>query len=152
MNETTKTTVCDVLALARRLSESDRRRLAELLSLKEDEPLPERVSLIEAIELYLADACSLSRAAELAGVTRWDIINCLKERGIKIPIVAHRTAQEIDALAEELELQGILSPVVPEKEIPVSSKKRVLGMHRGQIWVSDDFDDPLPDEFWLGEE
>lgn len=35
--------------------------------------------------------------------------------------------------------------------IPKAEKqKRVLGRHRGQIWMSDDFNDPLPDEFWLG--
>ncbi len=28
-------------------------------------------------------------------------------------------------------------------------KKRVFGKYTGQIWISDDFDDPLPDEFWL---
>jgi hypothetical protein len=28
--------------------------------------------------------------------------------------------------------------------------ERVFGLHAGQVWVSDDFDDPLPDEFWLG--
>lgn len=27
---------------------------------------------------------------------------------------------------------------------------RILGLHAGTTWVSDDFDDPLPDEFWLG--
>ena len=27
---------------------------------------------------------------------------------------------------------------------------RVFGEYKGQIWVSDDFDAPLPDEFWLG--
>ena len=31
------------------------------------------------------------------------------------------------------------------------SKQRVLGLHEGQIWISDDFNEPLPDEFWLGE-
>ncbi len=31
-------------------------------------------------------------------------------------------------------------------------KKRIFGLNRGQIWVSEDFDDPLPDKFWLGEE
>lgn len=30
-------------------------------------------------------------------------------------------------------------------------KKRVFGLHKGEVWVSDDFDEPLPDEFWLGE-
>jgi mRNA-degrading endonuclease RelE of RelBE toxin-antitoxin system len=34
------------------------------------------------------------------------------------------------------------------KEIP---KKRVPDLNKGQIWMSDDFNDPLPDEFWLGE-
>jgi predicted HTH domain antitoxin len=109
MNVATETaTIYEVLALARALSDSGRYRLAELLSRERDDRLPERASLDEAIELYLADACSLERAAELAGVTRWDIIDRLKECGITIPIKGHRTAKEIDELAEELELQGIL--------------------------------------------
>ena len=30
-------------------------------------------------------------------------------------------------------------------------KKRIMGLHAGGgIWMSDDFDAPLPDEFWLG--
>ncbi len=29
---------------------------------------------------------------------------------------------------------------------------RVAGLHLGAIWMSDDFDEPLPDDFWLGEE
>jgi hypothetical protein len=27
-------------------------------------------------------------------------------------------------------------------------KKRILGLHQGKIWMSDDFNDPLPNEFW----
>lgn len=38
-----------------------------------------------------------------------------------------------------------LVPLEPPK------KKRVFGLHKGEVWVSDDFDEPLPDEFWLGE-
>ncbi|MCO5196363.1 MAG: toxin-antitoxin (TA) system antitoxin [Anaerolineae bacterium] len=34
----------------------------------------------------------------------------------------------------------------------VPGKKRVAGLHEGAIWTSEDFDDPLPDEFWLGVE
>ena len=36
--------------------------------------------------------------------------------------------------------------------VPVTSpgRKRVAGLHRGAAWVSEDFDEPLPDEFWLG--
>ncbi len=32
------------------------------------------------------------------------------------------------------------------------SKERILGLREGQVWTSDDFDDELPDSFWLGEE
>jgi antitoxin (DNA-binding transcriptional repressor) of toxin-antitoxin stability system len=34
----------------------------------------------------------------------------------------------------------------------IGQKKRIAGLNRGQIWMSEDFDAPLPDEFWLGEE
>jgi hypothetical protein len=109
MNVVTETTtIYDVLALARALSDSDRYRLAELLSRQQDEPLPEQASIDEAIELYLAEACSLGRAAEIAGVTRWDIIDRLKERSIPIIAAGAETAEEMDALAEELRREGIL--------------------------------------------
>ncbi len=38
--------------------------------------------------------------------------------------------------------------------IPFDQKgqSRVPDLHKGEIWMSDDFDEPLPDEFWLGEE
>jgi hypothetical protein len=29
--------------------------------------------------------------------------------------------------------------------------KRIPGLHPGSIWISEDFDDPLPDEFWCRE-
>ncbi|MBD3307596.1 toxin-antitoxin (TA) system antitoxin [candidate division KSB3 bacterium] len=28
---------------------------------------------------------------------------------------------------------------------------RIVGLHQGAIWTRDDFDDPLPDEFWTGD-
>ncbi len=31
-------------------------------------------------------------------------------------------------------------------------KERILGLREGQVWLSEDFDDELPDSFWLGEE
>lgn len=43
---------------------------------------------------------------------------------------------------------------VPDQDnqppIPATAT-RVAGLHAGMAWVSDDFDEPLPDEFWLGE-
>ncbi len=35
--------------------------------------------------------------------------------------------------------------------IAAKAKKRVAGLNRGEIHMSEDFDLPLPDEFWLGE-
>lgn len=37
-----------------------------------------------------------------------------------------------------------LVPITPPK------KRRVAGLHRGAMQVSDDFDAPLPDAFWTG--
>jgi prevent-host-death family protein len=36
--------------------------------------------------------------------------------------------------------------------VPVAKPKgkRIAGLNRGSIWTSPDFDEPLPDEFWLG--
>ena len=31
-------------------------------------------------------------------------------------------------------------------------QKRIAGLHEGMTWVADDFDAPLPDEFWLGKD
>jgi predicted HTH domain antitoxin len=50
----------------------------------------------------------LGRAAEIAGVTRWDFIDRLKERGIPIIAAGDEMADEMDALAEEIRQEGIL--------------------------------------------
>jgi len=73
-----------------------------------NEALPDRATLNEAIEFYLADKCSLGRAAELAGVTRWDIQDTLSQRGIPIEIYSSKSVEEMDALAERLKRKGLL--------------------------------------------
>ncbi len=36
--------------------------------------------------------------------------------------------------------------------LPVDARpKRIPGLNRGEIKTSDDFDEPLPESFWLGE-
>ena len=32
--------------------------------------------------------------------------------------------------------------------VPIAS--RIAGLHLGSIWTSEDFDEPLPEEFWAG--
>ena len=105
---TETTTVYTILALAGQLSRDGRRQIADLLNRENDAPLPDHATVEEAIALYLLDACSLGRAAELAGVTRWDIQDRLKELGISIPVAGNQSAQEIDELAEQLEREGFL--------------------------------------------
>lgn len=103
MAATTETeTVHTIFSLARQLSVARRRWIAELLSRETDEPLPAHATLDEAVAVYLLDACSLGQAAELADVTRWDIQDRLRELHIPISVVGEQSAQESDALAEQL--------------------------------------------------
>lgn len=54
-----------------------------------------------------------------------------------------RTGQEV-ILTEH---QKPVARVVP---MTLDSKTRVAGLHAGQIQMREDFDEPLPDEFWNG--
>ena len=31
-----------------------------------------------------------------------------------------------------------------------AGESRIPGLHKGQYWITDDFDAPLPESFWLG--
>lgn len=46
--------------------------------------------------------------------------------------------------------------VLSENDKPIAQlipiPKRIAGLHAGEIWSSDDFDAPLPEQFWTGEE
>ena len=33
-----------------------------------------------------------------------------------------------------------------------SRAPRIPGLHQGQVWMSEDFNDSLPDSFWLGDD
>ncbi len=49
----------------------------------------------------------------------------------------------------EREREMDLSEKVFMSDTPLK-KQRIAGLNRGSIKLSDDFDEPLPDEFWLG--
>jgi predicted HTH domain antitoxin len=101
-------TIKQVFELAQSLSPVDQRVLAEMLKLRMDDTLPEQGTVEEAIALYLADKCSLGRAAELANITRWELIDILRKRNIPIMVETDFTAIEMDAVAKELEREGLL--------------------------------------------
>ncbi|HEY0546858.1 MAG TPA: type II toxin-antitoxin system prevent-host-death family antitoxin [Pyrinomonadaceae bacterium] len=44
-----------------------------------------------------------------------------------------------------------LARLVPVTNVQLK-KKRVAGLNRGAIWASEDFDEPLSDEFWIDQE
>ncbi len=66
----------------------------------------------------------------------------------KLRAEAAQSGQDAEALLQQKVRQMLSTTPVP----PVAASPRVAGLNRGQIWVSEDFDAPLPDEFWLGQE
>jgi len=65
---------------------------------------------------------------------------------------AHTTLKELLPLVTaggEVILTEGNTPIA--RLVPISSPTltpRVVGLHSGAIWTSEDFDEPLPDEFW----
>jgi len=60
--------------------------------------------------------------------------------------------RELIDLAEQGEEVVIAYENQPKvKLVPIRSapQKRVFGQHRGKIWMRPDFDEPLPESFWL---
>ena len=69
----------------------------------------------------------------------------------------------INAIVEELEkipepmqvcvLEFVRSlGIKPDASETANPSPRILGLNRGAMKMRDDFDEPLPIEFWLGEE
>jgi len=70
--------------------------------------LPTQATLDEAIEFYQTDKCSLAKAADLAGITRWELQDVLYERGTPVEIYGPDSVAEMDARLEEMEYEGLL--------------------------------------------
>jgi hypothetical protein len=58
--------------------------------------------------------------------------------------------QEQMQLATQL-LQWVEVKINKEPQFMPEKEQRLPGLNRGSCIFTDDFDDPLPDEFWLGE-
>ena len=76
--------------------------------------------------------------------TKWIDV---KKESVPLQKLLELVASGLDVVLAEG--KSPVARVVPVPHKP--KKKRVMGLHAGQIWISPDFDDPLPDEFWLGE-
>jgi len=59
-------------------------------------------------------------------------------------------------LTELTELERVIRHELEQRRDRTSAdpspRPRVLGLHQGAWTVAEDFDAPLPDEFWLGKE
>lgn len=71
-------------------------------------------------------------------------------------ITVETIVNELNSLPEPL-LAEVLSFIREAKNKSVQSSQQVgfqrfAGLHEGQIWMSDDFNEPLPDEFWVGDD
>ena len=71
-------------------------------------------------------------------------------------ITVETIVNELNSVPEPL-LAEVLSFIRAAKNKSIQSSQqlgsqRVAGLHEGQIWMSDDFNEPLPDEFWLGDD
>jgi antitoxin (DNA-binding transcriptional repressor) of toxin-antitoxin stability system len=74
-----------------------------------------------------------------------------------------KTVDVSEAKTHLPELLSLLSPgseiILTRDETPVArlvpvappSGSRVPGLHAGAAWTSDDFDAPMPDDFWTAE-
>jgi antitoxin (DNA-binding transcriptional repressor) of toxin-antitoxin stability system len=67
----------------------------------------------------------------------------------------------VDIEKTQSNLKELLSQVVDGQEIVIMEgdkpiarispiTQRVPGLHPGAIWTSEDFDEPLPEDFWAG--
>jgi hypothetical protein len=66
--------------------------------------------------------------------------------------------RELEKIPEPLQLsvlefiRSLGESLGTDDRYPSELPLRILGLNRGAMKMSDDFDEPLPDEFWLGEE
>jgi len=56
---------------------------------------------------------------------------------------------DVEALPPELQKQ-VVDFVSFLKKQQIGIRKRTIGEYKGKIHISDDFDAPLGDDFWLG--
>lgn len=69
----------------------------------------------------------------------------VNEISIEIVIKSAKNGEEI-VLEENGKPIARITPI--EETEQTEPKKRIFGLGKGKTWMSEDFDDELPDEFW----
>jgi hypothetical protein len=70
------------------------------------------------------------------------------EQEQRVRAVARIRGVDADALLDQVVQRAINDIAAPQQR----TAGWVSGLHAGRGWISDDFDAPLPDSFWLGDE
>jgi len=76
----------------------------------------------------------------------------MKLSNIEKQVVANMHGLPLDKQQSVLEFSLFLKSIAQDAVQQNKPQKRQAGLGKGTFWMSDDFDKPLPDSFWLGEE
>jgi antitoxin (DNA-binding transcriptional repressor) of toxin-antitoxin stability system len=90
----------------------------------------------------------------LVGYTEGEGGTTISALSIEVQEAQHRLYELLAKVAEgtEIILTDQDRPFARISPIPCSTVPRVPDLHAGAFQPNDDFDAPLPDEFWLGEQ
>lgn len=75
----------------------------------------------------------------------------MKLSTIEQQVVANIHSLPLDKQQSVLEFSLFLKSIT-SNNIQNKPLKRQAGIGKNTVWMSDDFDEPLPDSFWLGDE
>jgi antitoxin (DNA-binding transcriptional repressor) of toxin-antitoxin stability system len=78
-------------------------------------------------------------------------IEVTKSTSLQDLVTLANQEREVVLTQDNKPVAKVLPIVSPQKTPEGISSRRTLGLHRGAWKVGDDFDEALPDEFWLGE-
>ena len=82
------------------------------------------------------------------GATLTTVIDMRKTAMNLSELVSQMTPDTEIIIADGEQPRARVVPIPP----PPENKPRIVGLHPGSIWAAPDAFDPLPDEFWLGED
>jgi hypothetical protein len=74
----------------------------------------------------------------------------MKLSAIEKQVVANIHSLPLDKQQSVLEFSLFLKSIVLGS-VP-NQPKRQAGLGKGTVWMSQDFDEPLPDDFWVGDQ
>jgi predicted HTH domain antitoxin len=102
---------------------------------------------------YLSGHLSLKQSAEVLELSYRGFVELLCNRSIAIDALnEHELETQCNNLRELLKFNLTLNAKGFDDLQKKQPLKRQAGLGKGSFWISADFDEPLPDNFWLGDE